>query len=510
MSRRRCVSVAVACLSILCALDAPVSGQSPPPGAGAQAPVRLEPASPEPRQEVVVLPFANISGDPVDDWMGAGIAETVMADLQEGRGLSVIGRERIVDALRTWGASDLAAPDEQIALDVGRQLGATWLVGGGYQRLGDLMRITARFVDLRTGTVIRRLKVDGHVSDLFGLQDRIVEALNQGLPVALGQGPIVRIDPGLADALVAEIQQPDTTRVGPGDEPATTVTRTREAAPTGSAARETARAEIARQSVAVASPADPPREVLSPREAPSGATVLGVAIDGPPPPVPPAVVSRDAEGRVTLRAIRLDGPLTLDGRLDDEIYQRVPPVSDFIQQVPDEGEPATEKTEAWVFFDDENLYVSARCWDSHPERMIANELRRDNINIAIGNANFAVVLDTFYDRRNGYAFQTNPLGALRDQTFTNEGNFDSDWNTVWQPRTARFRDGWTTEIAIPFKSLRYEGAGPQVWSINMRRIVRWKNEHSYLSAVPPRTAPLACTKFRPQPRWWVSRPRPGR
>ena len=230
-------------------------------------------------------------------------------------------------------------------------------------------------------------------------------------------------------------------------------------------------------------------------EAPSGASVLGVAIDGPPPPVPPAVVSRDAEGRVTLRAIRLERPLNLDGRLDDAIYQRVPPVSDFIQQVPSEDEPATEKTEAWVFFDDENLYVSARCWDSHPERIVANEMRRDNANIALGNANFAIVLDTFYDRRNGYAFQTNPLGALRDQTFTDERIADSDWNTVWQPRTARFRDGWTTETAIPFKSLRYKGAGPQVWSINLRRIVRWKNEWSYLSAVPASYGTFGLTKM---------------
>ncbi len=218
-------------------------------------------------------------------------------------------------------------------------------------------------------------------------------------------------------------------------------------------------------------------------EAPSAATVRGGAIDGQPPPVPPAVVSRDAEGRVTLRAIRLDGPLTVDGRLDDQIYQRVPPVSDFIQQEPQEGEPATEQTDAWVFFDDENLYVSARCWDSDPERMIANEMRRDSINIFYNN-DFAVILDTFYDRRNGFVFYTNPLGALMDQTFTNERTGNIDWNTVWQPRTARFRDGWTTEIAIPFKSLRYEGAGPQVWGINLRRIVAWKNEHSYLSAVP--------------------------
>ena len=228
---------------------------------------------------------------------------------------------------------------------------------------------------------------------------------------------------------------------------------------------------------------DAPVSGQSPPEAPSGASLLGVAIDGPPPPVPPAVVSRDAEGRVTLRAIRLDRPLNVDGQLDDEIYQQVPPVSDFIQHLPNEGEPATEQTEAWVFFDDETLYVAARCWDSHPERIVANEMRRDNGNIW-QNASLTVILDTFYDRRNGYGFQTNPLGALRDLIFTNEGNINQDWNTVWDTRTARFRDGWTTEIAIPFKSLRYKGAGPQVWSINLRRIVRWKNEHSSLSAVP--------------------------
>ena len=228
-------------------------------------------------------------------------------------------------------------------------------------------------------------------------------------------------------------------------------------------------------------------------DAPSDATVFGVALDGPPPPVPPAVVSRDAEGRVTLRAIRLDQPLTVDGRLDEEIYQRVPPVSDFIQQVPSEGEPATEKTDAWVFFDDEHLYVSARCWDSQPERMIANEMRRDGG--LLQNASFAVGVDTFYDRRSGFEFMTNPLGALLDLTFANEGTtINLDWNTVWHSRSARFRDGWTTEMAIPFKSLRYKGAGPQVWSINLRRIVRWKNEHSYLSAVPAAYGPRAIMK----------------
>ncbi|HXH08103.1 MAG TPA: DUF5916 domain-containing protein [Vicinamibacterales bacterium] len=205
-------------------------------------------------------------------------------------------------------------------------------------------------------------------------------------------------------------------------------------------------------------------------------------IDGPPPPPPPATVARDERGRVTLRAVRLDGPLRLDGRLDEEIYRRVLPASDFIQQEPHEGRPATERTEAWVFFDDEALYVAARCRDSRPDRIVATELRRDHFNI-FQNDNFTVVLDTFYDRRNGFFFQINPLGALRDQSFSDERTNNNDWNTVWEGRAARFDGGWSLEIRVPFKSLRYRGAGPQVWGINLRRIVRWKNEHAFLAPV---------------------------
>jgi hypothetical protein len=203
----------------------------------------------------------------------------------------------------------------------------------------------------------------------------------------------------------------------------------------------------------------------------------------PAPPVPPAIVSRDENGRVTLRATRIPEPLVLDGKLDEEVYSRVPAVADFIQQEPNEGEPATEKTEAWVFFDDENVYVSARCWDSHPERMIINEMRRDNFNI-FQNENVTLVFDTFYDRRNGFFFQTNPLGALRDQAVGDEGQTNNqDWNTVWDVKASVFDQGWMVEIAIPFKSLRYREGRDQVWSFNLRRSIRWKNEESYLSPV---------------------------
>ena len=185
-------------------------------------------------------------------------------------------------------------------------------------------------------------------------------------------------------------------------------------------------------------------------------TPADVDLHGPPAPEPPEVVARDDQGRVTLRANRLSEPFVLDGKLDDAIYTRVTAVSDFIQQVPDEGEPATEKTEAWVFFDDRNIYVGMRCWDSHPERMVVNEMRRDNFGI-YQNESVTVVFDTFYDRRNGFMFQTNPLGALRDQQFGDEGQaINRDWNTVWDVKASTFEQGWIVEIAVPFKSLRYK------------------------------------------------------
>jgi hypothetical protein len=195
-----------------------------------------------------------------------------------------------------------------------------------------------------------------------------------------------------------------------------------------------------------------------------------------------SLVERAAADQVTVRAVRLDTPLALDGKLDDAIYSRVAALTDFLQQEPQEGTPATEKTEAWIFFDDVNLYVAARCWDSHPEREVANELRRDNGNI-LGNENITFVIDTFHDRRNGYLFQTNPLGALRDMTVTDDLQ-NSAWNGIWYVKTGRFAQGWTMEVAIPFKTLRYRGSGAQTWGINLRRLVKWKNEFSYLSLVP--------------------------
>jgi hypothetical protein len=200
-------------------------------------------------------------------------------------------------------------------------------------------------------------------------------------------------------------------------------------------------------------------------------------------PAPPAVVARDASGNVAVRATRIAEPIVLDGLLDDDPYQSVQSIAGFLQQEPREGEEATEPTEVWLLFDDANIYVSARCWDSHPERMIGNEMRRDNQSLS-RNENFGVMFDTFHDRRNSFMFHVNLLGGLTDALAVDERNVNKDWNTVWDARTGRFENGWTVEIAIPFKSLRFRSGREQVWGVNFRRIVQWKNEVSYLTHVP--------------------------
>jgi hypothetical protein len=207
----------------------------------------------------------------------------------------------------------------------------------------------------------------------------------------------------------------------------------------------------------------------------------------PPPPLAPMSIARTDLGRATVRAIRLTEPLNLDGVLDEAAYADNLPADGFIQTLPLEGELVSERTEAWVMYDAENLYVACRCWDSEPpEEWIANEMRRDTNGLR-QNDFFGALFDTFHDRRNGFNFYTNPLGARADQWITDEGSPNTDWNPVWAVRTGRFEGGWTVEMAIPFKSIRYLSGDDQTWGIQIRRSIRRKNEFAHLTFVPAST-----------------------
>ena len=207
-------------------------------------------------------------------------------------------------------------------------------------------------------------------------------------------------------------------------------------------------------------------------------------IDGPPAPVAPEVVTRDDQGKATIRAVRLATPIEVDGKLDEAFYRDVSSISDFVQVLPEDGAPATERTEAWIAFDDENIYVGGRVWESHPEsEWVANEMRRD-ANQLTQNDSFGVAFDTFFDKRNGVFFYVNPLGTRSDIQYTNEGNPNRDWQPIWEARTGRFEGGWTAEFKIPFKSLRYRSGGDQLWGIQIRRAIRHKSEWAYLTRIP--------------------------
>jgi len=206
-----------------------------------------------------------------------------------------------------------------------------------------------------------------------------------------------------------------------------------------------------------------------------------VTIYGPPPPVFPDMIARDARGQATINTVRAPGPVRLDGRLDEPFYRDLAPIGGFIQQEPFEGQAATERSDVWVVFDDEYLYVSARNWESTPGRRVMSDMQRDARNL-YNNDHFAVLFDTFYDRRNGYYFYANAQGGMSDGEVSNDTP-NSNWNGLWEVRTADFEGGWSIEFRFPFRSMRYTEGG-HVWGINFRRVVRWKNEVSYLTAVP--------------------------
>ncbi len=220
----------------------------------------------------------------------------------------------------------------------------------------------------------------------------------------------------------------------------------------------------------------------------AGLVTVSLAAAQTPQTVPDPLVSqvsrRDAQGRFAMRATRAPSPMRIDGKLDEPAYAGVRPIADFIQMEPAGGQPASEKTEVWVFFDDRNFYVTMRAWESRPDLMVANEMRRDSNNIRMGDC-IGFSLDTFRDGRNAYQFEVNPLGARTDGQSANERQYNSDWNPVWDLAVGEFEGGWTVEAAIPFKSLRYQPGAAQTWGFNARRNNKWKNEIAFLARIPP-------------------------
>jgi len=183
-----------------------------------------------------------------------------------------------------------------------------------------------------------------------------------------------------------------------------------------------------------------------------------------------------------VKAIRLnDTSVKLDGLLEEEVWKKNPPVSDFLQRDPLDGAPATELTEVWVAYDDSHLYVAAYCHDSDPQGIKGLLGRRDSF---VDSDWFFLAIDPYFDRRSGYLFGINPSGSIVDEVLSNDVNEDESWDGIWEAKVARVADGWTVEMRIPFNQLRFPKKDSYVWGVNFQRTIKRKNERLYYAWVP--------------------------
>ena len=192
-----------------------------------------------------------------------------------------------------------------------------------------------------------------------------------------------------------------------------------------------------------------------------------------------------ARGARQLDAVKISEAITIDGDLNEAVWSRAPMASNFIQTEPREGEPATEDTEVRVLYDGQNIYFGVFARDSRADRVIISDLKKD---FSAGDGDvFELVLDTFHDERNGYIFSTNAAGAKRDAQMINEGREqNANWDGVWYVETSTSAEGWTAEISIPFRTLKFRENDIQSWGVNFHRGLRSdvRNEDSYWSPMP--------------------------
>lgn len=177
----------------------------------------------------------------------------------------------------------------------------------------------------------------------------------------------------------------------------------------------------------------------------------------------------------TIRASRVHSTIRIDGLLDEAEWQATQHIRNFTQRELNEGEPATERTEVAILYDDRNLYVGIWCYDREPDKLVAQKMKRDfNFD---SEDNFEIIIDTYHDRRNGYLFVTNPNGARADALVIDNGRqVNEDWDGVWDVAARVTEEGWFAEMVIPFSTLKFSAASEQIWGINFERNIRRKRE----------------------------------
>ncbi len=216
--------------------------------------------------------------------------------------------------------------------------------------------------------------------------------------------------------------------------------------------------------------------------APSGSAQSARAVVAPSP-TPEAVaadtgVLRHAAGRTPpiARAVRVAAPPRVDGRLDDAVWADAAPITALYQNLPAEGQPASERTEVRILYDDDAIYVGARLYDAEPALIRSQLGRRDNT----GSSDlFTIAFDSYHDHRTSFQFTVNPSGVRADGITNGDNAFgDGSWDPVWEARTQRDSLGWTAELRIPLSQLRFPPGRTQVWGVNVSRYIQRRAEQS--------------------------------
>ena len=203
---------------------------------------------------------------------------------------------------------------------------------------------------------------------------------------------------------------------------------------------------------------------------------------------PPTNPTPGDASRPTLRALRVTDAPVIDGRLTDEAWLHALVADHFRQRDPDEGQPATERTEIRVLYDDNALYVGARLYDAEPSAIATRLSTRDG---SPDSDSITLYLDPRHDHRTGVQFTITSSGVQGDAAISNDTFTDQSWDAVWSSAVSHDAEGWSAELRIPLSQLRINVEDAQTWGINISRFIHRKNETAWLEYWPKNDSGLA-------------------
>src|SRR5690606_13738684 len=183
----------------------------------------------------------------------------------------------------------------------------------------------------------------------------------------------------------------------------------------------------------------------------------------------------------TIMAARTAQGIMLDGRVDEPAWHGAPPVTGFTQKDPDEGHPASQRTEVRVVYDEDAIYIGGELFDTAPDSIVSQLARRDRF---IPADRFFVFLDPYRDGRTGFYFGVNAAGTLYDGTLYNDSWDDDTWDGIWDAKVVRTDRGWSVEMRIPYSQLRFQGRPEHIWGVNFRRDIARNSETAWVVYTP--------------------------